>query len=71
MKTFTCREMGGPCDVAFEGETMNDVIGMGGKHIMSTTDATHEPIRDQMKNGTKEGKDKWFAWFKTEWDKKA
>ena len=71
MKKFTCREMGGPCDEAFEGETMYDVAGMGGKHIMSTTDEAHKAMRDQMASGTPEGKEKWFVWFKGEWDKKA
>ena len=63
--------MGGPCDMAFEGETMYEVAGKGGTHIMTTTDAAHEPMRDQMKNGTEEGKKEWFAWFKTVWDKKV
>jgi hypothetical protein len=71
MKKFTCREMGGPCDTEFEGETMHDVAGMGGKHIMSTTDEAHKPLREQMAKSTKEEQDKWFAWFKGLWDKKA
>ncbi len=71
MKKFTCKEMGGPCDMEFEGETMQEVAGKGGEHIKSTTDEAHKPMRDQMNNGTKEDQDKWFAWFKGLWDAKA
>lgn len=70
MKTFTCREMGGPCDEEFEGETMHDVAGMGGKHIMSSTDEAHAPMRDIMANSKKEDQEKWFEWFKGLWDAK-
>ncbi|MBI4066021.1 hypothetical protein HY412_02435 [Candidatus Kaiserbacteria bacterium] len=70
MKKFTCREMGGPCDMEFEGETMHEVAGMGGKHIMGTTDETHKTVRDMMANSKKEDQEKWFAWFKGLWDAK-
>jgi hypothetical protein len=71
MKKFTCRELGGPCDMEFEGETMDEVIGMGAKHIMTTTDEAHEPMKSQMTSGTEKGKEEWFAWFKGLWDAKA
>lgn len=62
--------MGGPCDMEFEGETMHEVAGMGGKHIMGTTDETHKTVRDMMANSKKEDQEKWFAWFKGLWDAK-
>ena len=70
MKIFTCKEMGGPCDMEFEGETMMEVAGEGGEHIKVTTDEAHKPMRDQMVNGTEQGKKEWFAWFKGLWDAK-
>ena len=70
MKIFTCKEMGGPCDMEFEGETMMEVAGKGGEHIKVTTDEAHKPMRDQMANGTEQGKKEWFAWFKNLWDAK-
>lgn len=70
MKKFTCREMGGPCDEAFEGVTMYDVAGLGGKHIMSSTDEAHKPMRNMMANSSKEDQAKWFEWFKGLWDAK-
>jgi hypothetical protein len=71
MKIFTCREMGGPCDEAFEGATAEEVGNKGGKHIMSSTDDAHKPMRDQMATSSEENKNKWWAWFNGEWDKKA
>lgn len=71
MKKFTCREMGGPCDEEFEGETMHDVAGKGGKHIMSTTDEAHKPMRDMMATSKPEDQARWFDWFKGLWDNKA
>ncbi|MBI5613379.1 hypothetical protein HY947_00475 [Candidatus Gottesmanbacteria bacterium] len=62
--------MGGPCDEVFEGKTAEEVANMGGQHIMSSTDAAHKPMREQMAKSSKEEKDKWMVWFKGEWDKK-
>lgn len=63
--------MGGPCDLEFEGETMEEVARRGGQHIMTTTDGAHKPMKEQMINGTEKGKEEWFGWFKGLWDKKA
>ena len=71
MKTFTCREMGGPCDEKFEGETMQEVADMGGAHIMGSTDEMHMPMKEQMEMSSPEDKQKWMDWFKGEWDKKS
>lgn len=65
----------GGCDMEFKGDDMMDVAGQCGKHVMTTTDDAHKPMRDkmanQMANGTEGDKVKWFEWFKGEWDKKA
>ncbi len=65
----------GGCDMEFKGDDMMGVAGQCGKHVMASTDPEHKPMRDkmanQMANGTKEDKAKWFEWFKGEWDKKA
>ena len=71
MKTFTCREMGGPCDEVFQGETMQEVADMGGKHIMDSTDEAHAAMKARMMNSSDEDKKKWMDWFQAEWDKKA
>lgn len=71
MKAVTCKEMGGTCDMEFTGETMEEVAGMGGKHLMSTSDEAHKPMREMMMNSKKEDQAKWFSDFKANvWDKK-
>lgn len=70
MKTFTCRELGGPCDEQLSGETHQEVGEKGGAHIMGSTDEAHAPLREQLASTTEEDKEKWWTWFKGEWDKK-
>ena len=33
MKTMTCKQMGGPCDLAFHGNTADEVIKAEDKHL--------------------------------------
>ena len=45
MKTMTCRQMGGPCDAPFQGQTADDVITAEDGHLKEMVaggDATHE-----------------------------
>ncbi len=65
----------GGCDMEFKGNDMMDVAGQCGKHVASTTDEAHKPMRDMMKQtmadpNVKEEQAKWFEWWKSEWDKK-
>ena len=60
----------------FSGDDMMGVAGQCGKHVMTTTDLQHKPMRDMMATtmagaNAKEEQAKWFTWFKGEWDKKA
>jgi hypothetical protein len=76
MKTFMCKEImngQGGCDMEFSGENAMDVATQCSKHIVSSTDEAHKPMRDMMSdpNHTEEDRKKWFAWFQGEWDKKA
>ena len=49
MKTMTCRQLGGPCDLAHRGETADDGINAQDKHLKTIGDAAHEPARKEMK----------------------
>ena len=71
MKKFTCREMGGPCDESFEGESYREVGEKGGAHVMNSMDEMHKPMREQMAHSSEEDKNKWWSWFSGEWNKKA
>ena len=33
MKTMTCKQLGGPCDLPFHGNTANEVIKAQDKHL--------------------------------------
>ena len=66
MKTMTCRELGGPCDLALTGDTADEVIKAQDRHlneIVSEGDEAH-------KGALKEMKARWrhpisgMAWYK-------
>ena len=52
MKTMTCRQLGGPCDLELTGDTADDVIQAQDRHLRDAVragDAAHEPAHEQMK----------------------
>ncbi len=52
MKTMTCRQLGGPCDVELRGDTADDVIKVQDRHLRQAVrggDVGHEPAHEQMK----------------------
>lgn len=51
MKTMTCRQMGGPCDTAFHGNSADDVIKAQDAHIremVAQGDMSHKEALDMM-----------------------
>jgi len=52
MKTMTCRQLGGACEVAHEGEDANEVIKAQDLHLRAAVadgSADHQPALDAMK----------------------
>jgi hypothetical protein len=52
MKSMTCRHMGGPCDMSFQGESADDVINAQDQHLKDMVaggDTAHEPALKEMK----------------------
>lgn len=52
MKTMTCHELGGPCELALHGETADEIIKAQDKHlkeIVAGGDAAHEEALKAMK----------------------
>lgn len=52
MKAMTCKQMGGPCDTAFHGNTADEVIKAEDKHLkemVSGGDETHQSALKEMK----------------------
>jgi predicted small metal-binding protein len=65
MKTMTCREMGGPCDLALQGETADEVIKAMDKHLRDAVaggDQTHEAALQAMK-GRWKNPIKGMGWY--------
>ena len=52
MKTMTCEELGGPCDLAHSGTSADEIIQAQDKHLKASVangDAAHEPALKAMK----------------------
>jgi predicted small metal-binding protein len=51
MKTMTCRQLGGACDLELRGETADEVIKAQDKHLRQAVadgDTSHQPALDDM-----------------------
>ncbi|MDQ6858598.1 MAG: hypothetical protein M3Z65_06335 [Chloroflexota bacterium] len=52
MKTMTCKQMGGPCDLAFHTNTADEAIKAEDRHlkdVVAQGDKTHEDALQAMK----------------------
>jgi hypothetical protein len=66
MKTMTCKQLGGPCDLALCGETADEVIKAQDKHlneVVAAGDTAHEPALKDMKGRWKHPI-KGMGWYK-------
>jgi hypothetical protein len=66
MKTMTCRQLGGPCDAAHQGESADDVIKAQDRHLkemVAQGDATHEDAQKAMK-GRWKNPVKGMGWYR-------
>ena len=66
MKTMTCRQLGGPCNLEHRGETADDVIKAQDRHLKDSVkagDASHQEARDEMKGRWRHPK-KAMGWYK-------
>ena len=53
MKTMTCRQLGGPCDLVHSGDDANQVIQAQDRHLreaVAAGDTEHEPALMDMKS---------------------
>ncbi len=66
MKTMTCRQFGGPCDLPLHGETADEVIKAQDQHLKDVVAAGDEAH----KTALKEMKGRWkrpvsgMAWYR-------
>lgn len=66
MKTMTCQQLGGPCDLEHRGETADDVINAQDQHLKAAEkagDSDHQPARNEMKGRWRHPK-KSMGWYK-------
>ena len=52
MKTMTCRQLGGPCELALHGETADEVIKAQDRHlneVVASGDEAHKGALQDMK----------------------
>ena len=52
MKSMTCRQLGGPCDLVHRGEDANEIIKAQDRHLRDAAAAgngDHEPALREMK----------------------
>lgn len=66
MKTITCKQMGGPCNLAFHTETADEAIKAEDKHLKEMVkdgDTTHEPALKAMQ-GRWRNPVKGMGWYK-------
>ena len=66
MKTMTCKDLGGPCELKHSGKDANEVINAQDKHLKAAVaggDATHADALKDMKGRWKRP---WAAmgWYK-------
>ena len=66
MKTMTCHQLGGPCDLEHYGESADDVIKAQDHHLKEADkarDAAHQGARDAMKGRWRRPK-KSMDWYR-------
>lgn len=72
MKHITCRQMGGPCDAVFKGNTPSEIASAAEEHIteMAKTDPAHQATYDMMAKigSSPESHAKWQKDFQAMFD---
>ena len=67
MKTMTCRQLGGPCDLQLRGESANHVIKAQDQHLKDVVaggDEAHGPALQEMKGRWKRPVS-GMGWYRT------
>ena len=67
MKTMTCQQLGGACDLPLRGSTADEVIKAQDKHLkeaVAAGDTTHAQALDEMKGRWKHPI-KGMGWYKS------
>ena len=71
MKKLTCRDLGGPCDVEFTGESFDEIGKKSREHVieqMQKGDEAHLSAANKMRSATPEQQKALMADFKKKFD---
>ena len=76
MKTMTCKELGGACDLEFHANTFEEMAQMSqnhGKEMFQKGDKPHLQAMDEMRNlmQSTDGMAKWMEGKRKEFEAKA
>ncbi len=66
MKTMTCRQLGGPCDLAHHGMTADEIIKAQDRHLkemVAKGDTTHQRALEEMR-GRWKNPIKGMGWYR-------
>jgi hypothetical protein len=66
MKSMTCKQLGGPCDLAFRGDTADEIIKAQDRHLkeaVQSGDSTHHEAHEAMK-GRWRNPIKGMGWYR-------
>ena len=65
MKSLTCNQVGGACDTAFTGATLEEISEACKTHVMENMDEAHKAKMDEMMaKSEEERKAAWEEWQK-------
>jgi uncharacterized protein YjcR len=75
MKTMTCKELGGACDLEFHANTFDEIAQMSQKHgkeMLQRGDKVHLEAMNRMRDlmQSQDGMAKWMADKRKEFDAK-
>ncbi len=73
MKTMTCKELGGPCELAHQGDDANEIIQAQDQHLREAVAGgsdDHKPALDAMKGRWKRPVSglKWYRQVQRDFD---
>ena len=71
MKKLTCRDLGGPCDAEFTGESFEEIGKKSREHVieqMQKGDEAHLAAANKMRSATPEQQKVMMADFKKKFD---
>lgn len=66
VKTMTCKQLGGPCDLALRGNTADEVIKAQDSHLRTTVGSGDESHKDALKDMKGRWRHPWsgMAWYR-------